>query len=467
MFDFLEGRLFDDAGDTGAGGSGGSEVALLDTGADLDTTVDDGADSEVIDAEIVDPVADPAETTAVARYNPTEANGRFSSRATKDLQAIRKSSPLLFQQIMRDRTDATRLRSMAPADKKPFEYTSYLQKTIKDLGGEEGIQALRGKSDTFDELDEMFTQANPQVLDKYLMGDPQGISAIMKLLPHVVARVEKLEGGPAVLLGMFSTLEGLQNRVAPNAATKNLAGGIQRTLDSFRLKYHFTMLASLVDPANEIGKESYAAVKEFFSKVESALQLVPEILPEAPAPKVADKSPEIDQRQRELEQRETNFKREQWRATSGTDKNRIMLKSWADLSKGKQISPVVREDVQVAIGSRLMQAAKAAGLDAALEGFFQKNDTVGYQRYLANFYQTNIPRIMKAELEKRVKKAGTVAAVTPPKPGQPQRTPPPQQGFVKVATAPHYNEIDAWKSTPDMAMKKQAVLKDGRKVYWV
>lgn len=462
--------LMDEAGDLGGGGGGG-DVALADTGADLDLGGDDSGDggesTEETGLAVIEPeIVDSAETQEVARYAPIESNGRWSARANKDLGALRKTSPLLFQQIMRDRADVTRLRSMAPADKKPFEYAGYLQKTIKDLGGEEGIQALLGKSATFDELDELFTKADPAVLDKYLMGDPQGVSAIMRLLPHIVARVEKLEGGPAALLGMLGTLQNLQSRVAPNASKKAVAKTVKNTLNNFYFEYHLNMMASLLPPDNEVANKSYQSLKGLLGAVDEALTLAPETLPDAPAPKAPEKNDELDQQRQQLAQRETNFRREQWRSTSDASKNRVITKAWTELSKGRKIDTIVREDVASAMALRLQQVAKQTGLGNSLEGFFQKNDSIGYERFLANFYDTNIPRIMKVELEKRTRRGSAAPAVIPPaKPGQPAVRQQPAQGFVKVAAMPHSNEISHQTST-DMIMKKQAILKDGRKVFW-
>lgn len=471
MLDFLSrGILMDEAGGADGGGGGfsadiGSDVALVDDASMGDVDTGDAADgADETGLAVIDDAPAP-DGGQVARYNPTEPNGRWSTRAQKDLATLRTTSPGLFQQVNRDRTTANRLRAMTPSGKQPFEYIAGLQKAIKDLRGEEGIVELRGKVDTFDELDEMFTNGDPQVLDKYLMGDPQGTNAIMKLLPHVVARVEKLEGGPAVLMGVLGTLKQLQNKVAPNAAVRAKAETIQTTLNDFFVEYHVSMLASLVDPTSEIGKKSVAALQEFLAKVQSACGLAPEALPDAPTPKPPQVNNEVEQQRQQLEKDRTEFRRNQWRTTSDSEKNRVTLKAWGEQSKGKKIDGIIREDVQVAIGRRLMETARSAGLDGKLESFFKANNMTGYTRELQNFYGENIPRIMKAELEKRVKRGpGTPAAQTG-RPGQPPQRPQSTAGFVRVAAMPHSNEINH-QTTTAMIMKKQAILNDGRKVFW-
>ena len=441
MLDFLNhGPLMDEAGDTGGGGvdtGGGESTALITTGdADIATTDTDTTDDT---------------TGTELATQETEApfvNGRPSKATSTALQTISKTHPQLARQIPRDIAVAARLRSQFPGQN-PFDAIKALERRIKDLGGEEGIREMQATVQDVRELDALYAKSDPRMFDR-MTETPEGKASFIQLAPHAIALFEKL---------------------APKAFTKYMAGVINGDLIGNRVDMTIQRIAEMTPKelagadgakvANPVVAE-LAKLQAYFTRLGEMEKLAPEVI----EVKANTEDQDLVRQRQELAREKAEIKAQNWKSSADSAKNRIYTDAWEKESKGKKISAVDREDIQARIAARLPLALKQIpGFSDTLKGFFEADDKDGYLRYLNGKHAEHIPRITKAEIQRRY---GTSATTATPKDKTETTTADTKvdQGFRLVNAVPEANTVDTRRTTRDMISKNQAILKSGQKVQW-
>lgn len=458
MIDFLDrGVLMDEAGGADAGGGG------MDTGADLGGSGAESTELAVIDTESVDDATDDLDTgepsTELAKFRPTDDSGRLTKQAQTALAPLKQTAPALYRQIHKNQGIVNRLFASVPAGVNPFDAIKNYQRIFKELGGEQGIQEIRAQLAEMEDVDLLFAGADPQVLDKYLMAEPSGKAAIMKLLPHVVARLENVAGGPAAILGLSNKIDELRMKLTPNAANKKWAQTIQNALIQSDIDVHFRRMEALIPATDEIGKASVTAIGQWLTAIKNMTALEAEVLPAAPA---EVKEPDtLSEERRQFEKEKIDSRRENWGQASNSLSNSTFEKAWAEQSKGRKLTPKDKENIAGLVGLRMGIVYKnISGYSQERNRLFQANDRAGFLRYMQNVYSKNIPRVLKAEIAGYGgAKPAAATTATPGVPGAARVTP--QVGFRTVAAQPPSNHIDhrPTATTREMFLKGQASIK--------
>lgn len=446
MLDFLNhGPLMDEAG-----ADGGGAVTTTDTSTALTTTGDTSlatTDDTPLDT------GDEAESTDLATTTETAPleNGRPSKSTSVALQSIAKTHPQLARQIPRDIAVAARLRAKYPGQN-PFDAIATMEKRLKQLGGEEGIASMQAALRDIEELDALYAKGDPRMIEKMTDTD-EGKSAFVKLAPHTMNKWEQL---------------------APKSFSKHFAGMFVNEIVGQRIDMIVQRIAEMtpkeiagVDGAktpNPVVAE-LTKIQAWFDRLVNLEKVVPEVL----ASPAADEKDPLAAERAQIAKQKTELKAQNWKSAADAGRDALFTEVWKKETKGLKISAVDQEDIVARFGLRLpMALEKLPNFTADLREFFENDDKDGYLRYLKGKYAEVIPRVLRAEIQRRYKPANgtqtqrTETATTATTKG----TVP--AGFTHVAAKPAYNDIarGPYGTTQEMFSKKQAILKSGKKVFW-
>lgn len=457
---WLRGLLMDEAGggDMGGGG-GGMEIATIDSG--VDTSTETGL--TVTNDQGVTTTDDEPETD----LEPYQAwqDGKPSRTTAAALATIKATHPQVAKAIPRAMAVESRLRSEFP-NQNPFDAIRSMRKTIKDLGGEQGIRDMRQELAEIEELDALYSRSDPRMLDK-MTETPEGERAFSKLVPFIPGKLEKLAGGPAAIVSMAPIIAGMHERLAPNSFNKYMATTMLSDMTRNDLDVHFRRLASLVPADNDIAKQSITAIQAYFDRLGGLTKLTPESLAVDTARGEDPQRTELDAERKRLNQEKRGLVIQGWQNSMNVAKGKIIDSAWAALSKGKKISEVDREDILARFQTKLPIALKQIpNFENALKEFFESDDKDGYLRYLQGLHNSHIPRILKAEIQRKFPGAAPAQAqsVTTTTAAKAAISP----GFKRVGAQPDMNSVDMrpGRSNAQMWKDKKAILKDGSRVQW-
>jgi hypothetical protein len=112
-----------------------------------------------------------------------------------------------------------------------------------------------------------------------------------------------------------------------------------------------------------------------------------------------------------------------------------------------------------------MALGNVAGFQDALKEHYEANDKDGYLRYLRSKHEEVIPRIVRAEVNRRLGTAGAVKAA--PVAGQPAKAQV-ESGFKRVATRPSYSDLKKGfgGTTLEMWKSGKGITKTGERIQW-
>lgn len=455
-----------DAGGGDTGGAGGStETALATT----DTTEESTA------LTIQDPAEVSTEETDLEPYQPLR-DGKPSRTTAAAIALIKQSHPQVAKAIPRALAMEARIRSMVPQGVNPFDEFKRLQRVEKDLGGQRGIADIRKELAEIEELDQLYARSDPRMLD-IMTSTPDGERAFSKMAPFIPGKLKKLPGGPAAIISMAPAIYDLHRELAPNSYNRYMAsmirsdmrngtvniGGRDMVVD---LEVQFRRLASLIPSDSEIGKQALTLVQAYMDRLMDLSSLTPEAMPAETNTGTDTGREELTRERQELANEKRAIVLQGWKNASDQAKDKLFQSAWAELSKGKKISPVDREDIEARFWLRLPKAmAQVPGFDQSLKEFWESDDRDGYLRYLQGLHAQQVPRVLKAEIVRRFPQAaGTQAAVTQVTPGTQRGAL--DSGFKRVASAPVMNSVNMRVTSTEMWKQGKAVLKDGSKVQW-
>lgn len=449
MFDFLmQGPLMDEAGE--AGGGGGGIAAPADTGANSTSTeLTVTGDTSVATTEDTGEDTTGGELTTTTGNEPLLENGRPSKTTSAALATLKTSNPALAKAVPRALAVEARLRAEFPGQN-PFDAIRGMQRTLKSIGGEQGLKEIRSSLAEMEEMDLLYAGSDPRMLEK-MTESPEGKNAFIRLMPHAFAKLQSL---------------------APNAFSAYFAKTFLNHIVNKRFDVSLSRLAE-VTPKELMGSDGKTPIPnpavKFIEQIDAFMQelMTLEKLPsEAPAPTVDPREQELSTRQEKLDRQAKEMELQGWRSAADSTKSRLFDQSWADLTKGRKISAVDKEDIQSRFWTRLPIAmGQVPGFSNNLKEYYEANDKDGYLRYLQSQHAALIPKVLRAEINRRygtpAAKVGAAAAavvagnkVTP------------EPGFKRVATMPIFNTVNQQRTSTEMWRKGQAILKDGTKVQW-
>lgn len=195
------------AADTGepGGGDDAAEATPLPGG-------DTGTDDTTQDTD--DTSSDQSDTTNVDASKVPDAKAQLGE-ARKQLAELRKVNPKLADYAQKSIFKSQEFEKAFPTVKEAVAAKAVLE----ELGGEEGIVALRQNAEAIQMVDASIEQGDPQVLDDMFKDFPEGMA---KLMPEAISRLAKVN--PAA----YEQLTG--NIVNDFLGSKNVYSHVQNLL---------------------------------------------------------------------------------------------------------------------------------------------------------------------------------------------------------------------------------------------
>jgi len=305
---------------------------------------------------------------------------------------------------------------------------------LEEHGGLEGLAEKAEALQDYGRLEELYEKGNPEFIDRLAEASPEAFS---KVMPAGLERWRQTD---------------------PEMYSHVLAKVMVNTLDSARVSDQLAQIyQSLEKP------EQKEAVARIWQMIEGFRQTASK----APEPKTADpREKALNQREQELTQRQVEAAMAPVR-TAGIqhiakviDREMTLSYQWSETDS--DIQQAIRERVQ----EELVKLSKKTGFDKDVDKLKARGDGKTLQRRLEQFQEKHIPNILP-----RVAKLFAVKAKTAQRQGQQQQKQGQQQqqadrGWERVAQMPAPGSVDRAKTTADMILNNQAILKNGKKVQW-
>lgn len=365
------------------------------------------------------------------------------------IQSIQKTDPKLANMLQNAVYTSNSFLKEVPGGIKEIRQ---LKQSIDEFGGLDEIknisQTYRGLVDEQESMDNMARQGNPEILDNLI--EVSGVEGFSKLM------------GPALARWASSDQAGYTHEMSKVVVSALREGGVVADLNlAFKMlklntpeatKEALDCLNRCAEWANEINKVAITA-------------------PQRPTvdPKIAEEQQKINDQKTQLFNQEFSGNFRTWRAK---EINRLV----AEETKGRQLN-----DYQLnTLHERIIDDVKKILMED--KDYLKNLDRVYNSRNMDELMKFATARSSKLlpEVTKKAYRA-LFPGVTPKKAAattQPNgkntsvktnsTTASTTTGWVKIdaSKAPKPEEIDSKKTTFEMKFKKQAIKKDGTKVYW-
>lgn len=423
----------------------------LDTDAGLDTTpVDASTDTGLHasqDTDVADgatgPAGEPQEGAPPAdgkgEFRAVQ-DGRLGAEAKATIEKLKLENPALAKAVQRALFAEDRLRRELPGG---FKDIADLRAKLEDLGGDEGIQGMRGELDGWKDFDAKYTAGDPAVL-KFLTETPEASAAFLQLAPSVFEKFRELnaEGYGAYVSQVFLS-DMVQNRIP--LALERLQDFIPADNPTAQ-----AVVKQLVDYVNRINGFAQKQVT---------------------APKAAPAAD--DKRLNEVTQRETALTRKEWGGETSARHANLFTAQWkAQIGERKltsEQSATVKELYGLKLGAILKATPK---FNDTLERYFNSKQKDGFLRHFDSVYKDAVPKALRAAIAqagvgaKPGPKPGEVSAKPGAVPAKPGAKPAPATGFTLTNAKPASDTVDRVRTSTDMWLAGKAILKNGTRVQW-
>jgi hypothetical protein len=449
---FAAGATVLPGGDGAAGEEGGGEGGEGAEGEGTDTGGEDEAEAgEAEGVEDEDAEGEEGDGSAAAGAKEEKIDWRTVPQAVKaHLQEISKTDPKLANAIQNAvYTSQTFLKEFPNGLKE----AQGLKRIIDEAGGPEEIAKVSETYKTLVEeqesLDNMAREGNVEVLDNLIEIAGDGFSKLM----------------PSALDKWFSADPDTYGHVMG----KIMVNAMQDANVVADLNLAFSMLGLKNEGATAEAMKALQRIAAWVNNVGKTAQTPPK-KPQVD-PKIAEQQKKID------EEKETIF-REKFSGQFGSWRNREIDMQLTSLGRGKQFNAFQKKS----FGDNVVQEIQ--NILTSDTNYMKTLDRIYASKDLAELLKFTKARTAKAlpDAAKRVyrqlfttltpAKKPVVKPGQKPVPGQKivpgQKVTPPPQGWVKVSPdkAPRPDEIDRDKTDFKMGFRKQAILKNGKKVYW-
>lgn len=421
--------------------------AGLDTGSDLsaDTGGQDGAElsqgtdstEEAGGAEGETQEPQPGEENKALVAGPLVKDGKWSNPAAK--AEIEKLPKEIATQIRHALFQADKYAVALPGGLKELQQ---IRETVEQLGGENGIKEFTSELDGWRQFDEQYMAGDAKVLD-FLLSDPAGTQAFLKVAPAAFDRFAQLDQG--------AFTHYVCNTVAGSMASSDIPLTIARLGDFI--------------PADN-------PARALFDKIEGYVKWVTETGRNAPTPKDKAQDPgaqsEIDKRAQELDKREGDLRKQDWQKKTVDGRNGIFRAQIKEQLGNRQLSEAQSNAFKRIYGDELNSLVNAH-MDK-LNAYFSAKDEAGFIKYANQLSGKYVPIAIRKALE--IVMPG--AKPGPKAGGQQQRqvpgaVKPPVAGWDRVASYEAIKGDIDWNLTRQhggSAAEGRVVLKSGKKVQY-
>lgn len=399
MFRHLFGVLMNEAGDGGTGG-GGDSTAVTTVDNSAVATLDGGDGSGSGDG------AGTGDGTVVALADANsqpifDRSGRITQATSKAFRELETSNPTLrsiLGQAQRALGTLGKLRSVLGP--KPFDRIKELRDFEKEVGGRDGLAALRASVEDMDTSDSLYAKADPALLEM-MTESPAGKHAFVRIWPHAVAKFSQLSpNGYTRWLGaqILNAIQKLEVVIGKDSNGKDVT-------EPFDLPYRLRRMYGMLPAPDAQGKAAGGSITP-----EQHLALISELsliynwtdrmrgwsnaTPEDLTPQKEDTSAEaIRTAKAEADQ----ALQESWRVKRDSVCNELLADEVAKQSKGLNLSSTDIANVK-AKARASVNAIRRAQPDnnAKIQGFFDARNFDGYLKYNRRILEDN----MKSEVEK-------------------------------------------------------------------
>jgi hypothetical protein len=418
------------------------EVDTVETSVDGSEDTSQELDSEVEGAEAE---TEGQESTEGSEGDESEkSDGRqMPAKLRSLLKELQAKDPKLAKELKGSYFTAKSFQTVFASPKEAAKAKG----VIESLGGEEGIQAIERERTEWTNVDSQLANGDPQLIENIARDNPEGFA---KLAPAVIAQFHQAdpEGYNRVMAAVFHN-------------TFQQRGGLLDTLAS-------------VQRCLEMGKTAEAA--QILSQIEAWGNGFEKTANSAPTVKKQDpERVKLDQERAEFQkQKLTSFNQSVAKDYNAYTKTAI-TKQLDGYLKGRKIDAedfaTLETNVMGEIGKILNQDKDFKGQLAKFQKAF---DGDGISRLVKSRTDKLLPDAVKKVygVFSRLgggtpqKKAATTDKANKPgaKPGN--VTPVAPKGFVTVNRMPKANEVDNARTTWEMKMNNQAILRNGKKVTW-
>lgn len=427
--------------DLGAVGGGDAGIGADDTG-----TGDAGSNAPLEDGSGDVPVDDGADTgqADVPEVAGAEAktDGRtISPQLRKILADTKAANPEGYKQLKGVVFSEQAFRQQFPGG--PTEAAA-LKTRLDEIGGFEAVEELQTEMQDYRGLDQQWLKGDPAFIQKAVATYPEGFKKLMPSMIQTFANVDK---------------EGFNRELSKIMGATFDQAQLQQTIDWTK-----RLLSRSTD---ESAKEALSHLEGISTWIGG----IRELANKAPA------LPQNDPKQQELTQREQTIQqREHQQFIGGLNREYLSYAGGKIASELKQLAP---KGIPESASSKMVEQVTAELRDVLLKDrpFNAKYDNLcnakdheGALKLLKSKIEARTQRgtTLLADATKKVyrtwygePKLGTKPAA---KPGQqPQAAAP--KGWVRVGKAPTPDEVDS-RASRGLLYNSQAVLKDGRKIYW-
>ncbi len=416
-----------------------------DAAADSTPSVEDGAQDSQAGAAGSDNQADSADSKQSLPANvdakpstEVKVDGRQLPQSVRNMmQELQKADPkahgFLKDVLHRDRawttefpgglTEATKLKSDMAAITQEFPDMAELRTNVAEWKGS----------------DDAYNRADPKVVDTWAQMNP---ASFAKLMPTAINK--------------FAATN-------PEGYQSYMAGVIERTMQNAGITQTLGFISRLLAKGDTEGANAeLQGVSEWLKG-----------LGELSKKKVEPAQPQVDQRGTELDQREAKLFESEVAGELNPARQAMIRKEAKNLlPKGVELDDETFEAIDAQVQRNADKIIMAdPNFIKKFGAYMEAKDKAGLVAFMKQRLNDVLPSAngKQGAVEKAVKLffRGAPTPRPTPKPaatpGKPAAQP---QGWVKLAAGPAPHDIDHVKSSFEMKMQKQAILKDGRKVFW-
>ena len=408
-----------------------------DTGGDVDAGMDSGQDAGIDVTAGEEPAPEPGRLVV---------DGKLSVETKAALEALKadpKNAPLV-KALTRDAFLAERFRKEGG-----IHELQRLRGIEEELGGADGIQESQQELDGWRGFDEMWTSADPKVLD-FLMETPEAKATFLKIAPMAFDRYRDTH---------------------PQGFNNYVSRVFTADMQAYQIPLLLERLGDFLPADNSRAKAIWEELATYVNRLDK-LALTAPVAPAAPAAPAS--GPDADRQQ--FEQERANFTRQTWQQDANQYiHNRLFNDAWKKHIGYRKISPQQQTSILKYYRTELQEElGKKKGFNDTLSRFLKNNQKDGFMRQFQATYAESVPLALRRTLAafgigKPGSKPGGTTPANGPTPKGAVKTPvgkPQSAAFVPVNAKPDMGTVNRRATTAEMWHAKQAVLNDGKRVYW-
>jgi G:T/U-mismatch repair DNA glycosylase len=475
--------MFFAAGATAVADGGGADAAVADAGANAGADsaddssgadADAGADTSDADADAVASDDTPDDTDGQA------AAGKDTKPAQKILEGDGRQMPAKLRAAI---AEAKKTDPQLAAQLKDIYWGYFNQKneiakhfpggiaeavklkeTVDDLVGQDGLEELTGELGEYRSLDQQFIEGNPEFIRAAVEKFPDGFKKLMPSMIDTWSDVDP-ESYERRMAGIIvGTLRQAQADDQGNALG-TFAGNEERAVDYLQMLQTTPEQKSIIDKVVALLGINQRLLNGWTNLANSKPR----------APTVNPDQQRIDRERTELNQREAKM----FTDGVGRDFNSFSHpKIDAELTKllnGRPITDASKNIFYNKVKNRiLLNLRSQPGFESKYDSLCDNKDHAGAIKMLTSRGGPLLADAVDKTYRELYGEPKLGAKKNPPAAGdknKPGANPPgskekPVAGWTKVTEPPKTDEMDLKASPFEMRIKKQAILKSGKKVYW-